>query len=286
LKPLLARLRFAAPSLDVGFAACPKGRVRGRLGVAICISVLATFWLCLCSTLAADIAFPPLTGRVVDQAGVLSEPAQNRLTAELAAHEQRTGQQVVVAIVRSLEGQSIEDYGYQLGRAWGIGQKDKNTGAILLVAPAEHKVRIEVGYGLEGDLTDAVSATIINGTILPRFRQGDVEGGIVAGTKQVLRALGDAVPAAGARAPMHQAQARGNGHGSIGSVLLTFLIFGLFMWFARRRGGGFGSGVVPFLIASSWSSRGGGGGFGGGSDGGGFSGGGGSFGGGGASGSW
>jgi uncharacterized protein len=233
-------------------------------------------------SLAADQpAFPALTGRVVDQAGILPPPAVERLTAELAAHEQRTGQQVVVAVVKSLDGRPIEDYGYQLGRFWGIGQKDKNTGAILLVAPADHKVRIEVGYGLEGELTDAVSSVIINQTILPSFRKGDMASGIVVGTEQMLLALGDNLAVAPPRPPHHAQQ---QGHGSVGSILFTFLIFGLFMWFARRRGGGFGSAILPFMIASSWSSRGGGDSFGGG--GGGFSGGGGSFGGGGASGSW
>jgi len=226
-------------------------------------------------------AFPPLTGRVVDEAGLLPPQAVDRLTSELAAHEHRTGQQVVVAVVKSLDGRPIEDYGYQLGRFWGIGEKGKNTGAILLVAPTERKVRIEVGYGLEGELTDAVSSVIINQTILPSFRKGDMASGIVVGTEQILLALGDnlAVPP-----PHSPRQEPDSGHGSIGSILFTFLIFALFIWFARRRGGGFGASILPFMIASSWSSRGGGSSFG--SGGGGFSGGGGSFGGGGASGSW
>jgi len=231
---------------------------------------------------ADELKFPPLTGRVVDQVGVLSQAAQDRLTAEFAAHEKRTGQQIVVAVVKSLDGRPIEDYGYQLGRAWGIGQKDKNTGAILLVAPTERKVRIETGYGLEGDLTDAIDSTIISGVIAPRFRQGDMEGGIVEGAEQILRVLGDdpaAAPPPLAQHPHHQ-----QGHGSPFSILFTFLIFGLFFWLSRRSRGGMGSAILPLMMASSWSSRGGGG-FGGGG-GGGFSGGGGSFGGGGASGSW
>ena len=111
--------------------------------------------------LAAEPKFPPLTGRVVDDAGMLSASTQSELTDMLAAHERATGEQVVVVTLASLQGYTIEDFGYQLGRYWGIGQKGKNTGAILIVAPKEHKVRIEVGYGLEGQLTDAVSATII-----------------------------------------------------------------------------------------------------------------------------
>lgn len=240
------------------------------------------FAAALPSRAADGPVFPPLTGRVVDEVGVLPPPAIDRLTTELAAHEQRTGQQVVVAVVKSLQGRPIEDYGYQLGRAWGIGQKGKNTGAILLVAPTEHKVRIEVGYGLEGELTDALSSTVINQTILPQFKAGNLTGGIVVGTEQILVALGDnlAVP------PPHQPRhAQDQGKGSIGSILFTFLIFGLFMWFASRRRGGMGGAFLPFLIASSLGG-GRGGGFGSGGGGGGFSGGGGSFGGGGASGSW
>jgi uncharacterized protein len=227
------------------------------------------------SSRAADrLDFPPLTGRVVDEAGVLPPRAVDRLTRELAAHEQRTGQQVVVAVVRSLQRQSIDDYGYQLGRFWGIGQKKADNGAILLVAPSERKVRIEVGYGLEGELTDAVSSVIIDQTILPRFRNGDLAGGIVAGTEQVLRALGDDV---GEPLPPRLGRQETGSPGSVGSILFTLVIFFIFLWLARRGGGFF----LPFLIASSW-----GGGRRGDSGGGGFSGGGGSFGGGGASGSW
>ena len=233
------------------------------------------------SRAADQSAFPPLTGRVVDEVGLLPPQAIDRLTSELAAHEHRTGQQVVVAVVKSLDGRPIEDYGYQLGRFWGIGEKGKNTGAILLVAPNEHKVRIEVGYGLEGELTDAVSSVIINQTILPSFRKGDMASGIVVGTEQILLALGDNLAVPPPRSSEHQ---QDQGHSSVGSIFFTFLIFVLFIWFARRRGGGFGSSILPFMIASSWSSRGGGSSFG--SGGGGFSGGGGSFGGGGASGSW
>ena len=245
--------------------------------------VAAAFLAVLFSHGAQSASFPALTGRVVDETGTLSESARDRLSAELAAHERRSGQQVVVAVVKSLGGQTIEDYGVALGRAWGVGQKGTNTGAILIVAPNERKVRIEVGYGLEGDLTDAESATIINRIILPHFKQGDMQGGIVAGTEQMLRTLGDDLPAPAAPPPE---QPREDGHGSIGSILFTFLIFGLFMWLARRRGGGIGSAILPFMIASSFGGRrgfGGGDSFGGG---GGFSGGGGSFGGGGASGSW
>ena len=125
------------------------------------------------SAVAAGPNFPVLSGRVVDDAGILNDGTIQNLTGMLEKHEQATGEQVVVVTLKSLGGYAIEDYGYQLGRKWGIGQKGKNTGAMLIVVPGEHKVRIEVGYGLEGKLTDAISRTIIDDDILSNFRRGD-----------------------------------------------------------------------------------------------------------------
>src|SRR5690606_17822885 len=115
------------------------------------------------------------------------------LEAKLKAHEDKTSDQVVVATIRSLEGTSIEDYANRLFRAWQLGQKKNNNGVLLLVAPAERKVRIEVGYGLEGTLTDALSKVIITTAIAPQFQQGDFAGGIDAGVDAILSILtGDA----------------------------------------------------------------------------------------------
>jgi uncharacterized protein len=122
---------------------------------------------------AAEPNFPVLSGRVVDDAGVLNDGTIQNLTGMLEKHEQATGEQVVVVTLKSLGGYAIEDYGYQLGRKWGIGQKGKNTGAMLIVVPGEHKVRIEVGYVLEGKLTDAISRTILDDDILSNFRRDD-----------------------------------------------------------------------------------------------------------------
>jgi uncharacterized protein len=119
---------------------------------------VAVAWICLIGAGAAQtLSFPPLTGRVVDEAGVLDATARAALTEALADLEKKTTNQLVVVTLKSLQGTSIEDYGYQLGRRWEIGQKDRNNGALLIVAPTERKVRIEVGYGLEGTLTDAIS---------------------------------------------------------------------------------------------------------------------------------
>ena len=126
--------------------------------------------------------FPPLTGRVTDAADVIPPDVEARLDQKLTALEAGTGRQLVVATVPDLQGYEISDYGYQLGRTWGIGSKERNDGALLIVAPKERKVRIEVGYGLEGVLTDGLSSLIISQQIVPRFKQGDLPGGIEAGT--------------------------------------------------------------------------------------------------------
>jgi uncharacterized protein len=233
--------------------------------------------------LAAAPTFPPLTGRVVDEAGLLSPAAKAQITGWLAQFEAATKRQVVVATVKSLQGLPIEDYGYQLGRFWGIGQQGKNTGAILLVAPTERKVRIEVGYGLEGELTDAISSTIVNQDILPRFRQGDYPAGIEAGTAAILRTLGWSGASAAIPPPPRQ---RPTGSAGFIPFLLIFIAIWIFAWRLSRHRAGYGPGIGPFIAGSMLGGSMGGGGFGFGGGGGGFSGGGGSFGGGGASGSW
>ena len=134
---------------------------------------------------AAAQTFPKLTGRVVDQAGLLTPAQVVDITSKSEALEQASGRQFVVATVNSLEGRTIEDYGYRLGRAWGIGQEQKDDGVILLVAPNERKVRIETGYGARVFLTDAVSSVIIREAIIPRFKAGDMGDGIVAGSDPV-----------------------------------------------------------------------------------------------------
>ena len=128
--------------------------------------LLAALWaLLMALPAAAEPVFPKLSGRVTDAAGVLPPETVAALEGKLKALEDSTGTQLVVATVPDLQGYEIDEYGYQLGRAWGIGQKGTNTGAILLVAPAQRKLRIEVGYGLEGVLTDAVSSRIVRQTM-------------------------------------------------------------------------------------------------------------------------
>jgi uncharacterized protein len=145
--------------------------------------------LCAVAVVAYALTFPELTGRVVDEAGILDPSTKAALERKLAEFETKTTGQLVVVTLKSLQGTSIEDYGYQLGRHWQIGQKEKNTGALLIVAPNERKVRIEVGYGLEGTLTDAVSKLIIENSIIPRFRVNDFAGGINRGVDDIIQAV-------------------------------------------------------------------------------------------------
>src|SRR5450631_4087539 len=153
------------------------------------LPVIAWVYL-VCACAAQTLTFPALTGRVVDEAGVLDDAARTALTGSLAELEQKTTDQLVVVTLKSLQGTSIEDYEYQLGRHWQIGQKDKSNGVLLIVAPNERKVRIEVGYGLEGALTDAVTRLIIESSILPRFKVADYAGGIKRGVEDIVQVLG------------------------------------------------------------------------------------------------
>ena len=240
--------------------------------------------------------FPPLTGRVVDQAKLLSPEQAAALETKLAQLEQQSGHQMVVATVASLEDYPIEDYGYRLGRAWGIGDKKASDGLLLLVAPNERKVRIEVGYGLEGIVTDALSSVVISRQILPRFRDGDMAGGIMAGADALIPLLQLPPDQAEARAQKIVAEGQKSKSGGIPIALIFWIIVILFIagssiasrFSGGRRYGRGGSGPIV-IWGPGWGGNddhwGSGGGWGGGG-GGGFSGGGGSFGGGGSSGSW
>ena len=232
--------------------------------------------------------FPALTGRVVDDAGILSSDTKTGLTEKLAALEQKNSRQLVVVTLPSLQGYEISDYGYQLGRAWGIGQAKLNNGILFLVAPNEHKTRIEVGYGLEPIITDAFSSVVIQTQVLPKFRSGDFNGGVVAGANALIEQLSLETSEAEKRAAAAQQQLQRHDDG--GGGLVGFLVI-LFIFIAISRIFG-GWGLLPFLFMGGGrgGGYGGGGGWSGGgggwSGGGGFGGGGGSFGGGGSSGSW
>lgn len=245
--------------------------------------------------------FPPLSGRVVDAANLLSPEQEAQLTQLSAQVEQASSRQFVVATIPDLQGYPIEDYGYKLGRNWNIGQKGANNGIILIVAPAEHKVRIEVGYGLEPIMTDALSSQIIDDTILSKFKAGDMAGGIVDGANAIGEQMKMPLEAAEQRAQQATAKVAAHPRHSGGGIpfglviwlfVLGFVVLSRFRGGAhgRRHSSGLGNAILWGALMNSGrgggSSWGGGGGSGWGGGGGGFSGGGGSFGGGGASGSW
>ncbi len=261
--------------------------MRARLAL---ISVLLMFPAVVTPVSAQDFSFPQLTGRVVDAAGILSLDTERELTELLKNHENATTNQVVVVTVPSLQGYSIERYGVELGRQWGIGQEGKDNGVLLLVAPNERKVRIEVGYGLESTLTDASSKTIIERVILPRFRDGNMNDGIRSGAMAIVAVLGGEVqPGGDMRSFAKSVLSQTTGWLVIVFVFIIPLLIGLKELFGFDRTGkshrprrsddpryrrhyGYVSGYA--------------GGSSGGFGGGGFSGGGGGFGGGGASGGW
>lgn len=241
--------------------------------------------------------FPQLTGQIVDAANILSAEDRAAILTELKAVEEKSTDQVVVVTVPSLDGYAIEDYGYQLGRHWGVGQKGKDNGVILIVAPNDRKVRIEVGRGLEPVVTDLMSKIIIENAILPEFRRGNYGAGVRAGIRDIKDTLlGDA------EAVKERARGLNDGDGPdwVGLLMIAFWIaIVIYVIYAQsryaaqspqsmsrdqrrraRRSGNPGVVIFPGGASDSW----GGGDFGGG--GGGWSGGGGDFGGGGGSGSW
>ena len=239
--------------------------------------------LCLLFWAALAFAQPPvpaLTGRVVDRAELLDAGQEAELNRLLAGHEQATGDQLVVVTLPDLGGRSIEETGLTLGREWGIGQKGRDNGALLIVAQAERRIRIEVGYGLEDRLTDAQSALIIHNLIAPAFRQGDFAGGIRAGVEGMIQVIGGEpmegyLPALGQ--PAHEQP-------PLPVLIIVFLVMLVVIGIGGGRGGR-GRQARSVMAAAALGAllgRGGGGGFGGG----GFGGGGGGFGGGGASGGW
>jgi uncharacterized protein len=246
---------------------------------------LVLLWIVSAHAIAAP-SFPALTGRVVDNANVLSPDVREQLNTKLQALEDRTTRQLVVVTLPSLQGYDIADYGYQLGRYWGIGQKKENNGVLFIIIPSERQVRIEVGYGLEPILTDALSEVILSERVLPKFRAGDMQGGIVAGTDAIIEQLTLDAPAAKARVDDAERQARAPHGNPLSAFLVWFVIVIILLRVFRGTRGGM-MWALPFLLMRGGGGGFGGGGFGGGGfGGGGFSGGGGSFGGGGASGRW
>jgi uncharacterized protein len=239
---------------------------------------------------AADPVFPPLTGRIVDEAGLLTPEDEAELTATLQSLEGTSSDQLAIVTLNSLQGFPIEDFGYKLGRHWGIGQAGKDNGVLLIVAPNERKVRIEVGKRLEPLLTDAMSRIIIENAILPGFRRGDFAGGIRAGVRDIKDVLlGDAEAVKQRARGMHEAPETDWVALAIIAIWIAIVLYSIYQQQqqarqfpqsarqGRRRR--YGDDRIIILPGGSghWSGGGGGGG---------WSGGGGTFSGGGASGSW
>jgi uncharacterized protein len=273
-----------------------SGREAER-AIAAALFALVAIVLAVMPALAAP-TFPQLTGRIVDDANLLSAADRAAIESELKALEEKSSDQLMVVTLPSLQGYEIEDYGYQLGRHWGIGQEGKNNGVLLIVAPTERKVRIEVGRGLEPIVTDLMSRIIIENAILPEFRRGDYPAGIRAGVRDLKDTLLGDAEAVKERARGLDA---GDGPDWLGLLMIAFwiaiVIFIIYVQSKQaaqqqqslgkdsrrrraRRMRDAGPVIIPGGYSDSWS----GGGWSGG--GGGWSGGGGDFGGGGGSGSW
>ena len=269
--------------------------------------LLMLLMLALSGNIALAQTFPALTGRIVDEANLLDPAQEAALTVKLEGLETRTKRQFVVATLNSLQGYDIADYGYQLGRHWaigqdGVGEAEKDNGAILIVAPNERKLRIEVGYGLEPVLTDGFSSSVIRNDITPSFKAGDFAGGINIGVDKIITQIElppeEAAKVAAEAAKSQKKSSRGGGLGSVMFWLFIFFFFILPIITSIRRQGRKYRGKRdddddddnwggPVIIWGGGSGFGGGSSWGGGGGGfGGFSGGGGGFGGGGASGGW
>ena len=259
------------------------GTLRRLVGILFSLALILGY-----APVLAEPTFPTLSGRVVDEAHLLNPADEQALTADLKALEDKSSDQVVVVTLPSLEGYPIEEYGYQLGRHWGIGTKQLSNGVLLIVAPNERKVRIEVGRGLEPVLTDALSKIVIENAILPRFRSGDFAGGIKDGVRDITKVLtGDAAEVE-QRAKARKAHARDPDMdwtmAFFWTVILLWFIW--ILWRSSQTPAAAGRYGGPIIIPGPGWGGGRGGFSGGGFGGGGFSGGGGGFGGGGASGGW
>jgi uncharacterized protein len=281
-------------------------------------AVILAFLLCWASAvMAADVAVPPLTGRVVDLTATLTPDQAATLEQKLKAFEDRKGSQLAVLIVPTTQPETIEQYSLRVVEQWKLGRKKVDDGALLIVAKNDRKLRIEVGYGLEGALNDATSKRIIDEIITPKFRSGDFSGGISDGADRILKVIdGEPLPAPKPEGEVPDLSAIGEYFPFlfIGTLFAGGFFRALFGRLLGSMIAGGGIGLVMWFLIGAWplaaiaalivfvvtligdtmmSSGGGGrGGYGGGfssggsSSGGGFSGGGGSFGGGGASGSW
>lgn len=247
-------------------------------GLQLALGVMATFGVVWAPCLAWALEVPPLAGRVNDTAGVLSASEAQALEQRLNAYEQKTGHQFSLLTLPSLEGEDIAGYSIRVAEKWALGDKQRDDGALLLIAVADKKMRIEVGYGLEPSLPDVLAGRIIRNVMAPRFRENDYAGGINAAFDAMMQAAAGEAVGIPVRKPKSE-----DWHGLAWPLFWLVLFFVIGLSRGRKRGGFV---FLPGIGGGGFGSHRGGGFGGGGFGGGGFSGGGGGFGGGGASGGW
>lgn len=205
---------------------------------------------CLFASPSFGLEVPPLTGRIVDRAGLLPPDVASTLSAELEAHEAKTGNQVALLTLPSLEGEPLEDFSHRVATTWKLGWKGTDNGVLLLVVMRERKVRIEVGYGLEGVLTDARASRIIRNEIIPRFRAGAFPDGITAGLRAIIGTL-EGTYTAPARPPAPQAPAASSALLTLALAVLVGTAIGLLLSTRRHSARGLLGSVFSFSIAQS-----------------------------------
>lgn len=233
----------------------PLPLTRTHVGRGSRVGALFVAVVILQITVARSFALevPSLTGRIVDLAGVLSAQTISILTTALKAHEETTGNQVAVLILPSLEGAPLEPYAHQVITTWKLGQKGMDNGALLLVAIKDRKIRIEVGYGLEGTLTDIRSAQIIRNEIVPRFQAGDFVGGITAGVEATLKTIEGTSAASDRLQRPAESGEFATALQSVGLGIVVGTLAGLVLSQGRRRMRAFLGSLLAFLIAQSAS---------------------------------
>lgn len=223
-------------------------RVLSAAAVGAVVGAVVGWVLAALVPLASALDVPSLSGRLVDAAHVLPPDLTATLSAELAAHEERTGNQVVLLTLPSLGGEPVEEFAHRVATTWQLGRKGIDNGVLLLVVPGDRRVRIEVGYGLEGTLTDAKASRIIRQEIIPRFRSGDVAGGVAAGLRAIMGTIeGTYVPAERTSPPATETNGPWN-------LLFIAVVVGVMIGAAigaRRGAGGFAGGLVSFFLALS-----------------------------------
>ncbi|TAJ25330.1 MAG: TPM domain-containing protein [Nitrospirae bacterium] len=222
--------------------------VAGRRVLSAAVGIVVGWVLAALVPLASALDVPSLSGRLVDAAHLLPPDLTATLSAELAAHEERTGNQVVLLTLPSLGGEPVEEFAHRVATTWQLGRKGIDNGVLLLVVPGDRRVRIEVGYGLEGTLTDAKASRIIRQEIIPRFRSGDVAGGVAAGLRAIMGTIeGTYVPAERTSPPATETNGPWN-------LLFIAVVVGVMIGAAigaRRGAGGFTGSLVSFFLALS-----------------------------------